>query len=49
MKFYYCNACNAVFAFNLFNILKHDLEKPEDKTCKVYTSLKNVLKNWNFN
>lgn len=38
MKLYYCQVCAAVFAFNLFDIQKHDLEKPHEKTCRVCKS-----------
>lgn len=35
MKFFYCMYCQVVAAFNVFDIRKHGLEKPEDKTCPV--------------
>lgn len=38
MKLYYCWFCGMVAAFNLFDIQKHDLEKPETRTCPVCNS-----------
>ena len=35
MKLYYCCNCRTVAAFNIFDINKHDLTRPEDITCQV--------------
>lgn len=35
MKLFYCVDCGAVRAFNLYDILKHDLRRPCEYECKV--------------
>jgi hypothetical protein len=35
MKLYYCTRCSVVAAFSLFDIRKHGLELPENRSCPV--------------
>jgi hypothetical protein len=35
MTLFYCSNCNTVYAFNMYDIIKHDLEKPYDKQCSA--------------
>ena len=35
MRLYYCIVCGSVYAFNLFDIEKRDLEKVGEKPCAV--------------